>query len=130
MEKGIVCALTDEHADFMHECPDFEIDTIAVEKEKVRKANIKIEELSSATGGLHQVGIKNGAVAGIIIMILGLAWIIGGLIYLNAIFFYPFIFIAIGIGLIVKHFIKLNNQRKKDSFLKMQQDVLDIESLK
>lgn len=129
MEKGIVCSLTGEHATFDFDCPDFEADAIAIDKQKDKEKLQQAEDLKSATGGLNQIGIKNGAVAGLIVLLLGMAWLILGVVYLDRIFFYSFVVIGLGISLIVKYYIKLAKQKKKEDFLKRQSDILDVNEL-
>ncbi|UKN02004.1 hypothetical protein K6119_00550 [Paracrocinitomix mangrovi] len=127
MEKGLVCSLTNEWADFDEDCPDFAIDNVSAKQQENIEAARKEESLSMETGGLHIIGIKNGAVAGFIVLLLGLAWLIGGFVYMNVIFYYPFFIIVAGIALIINYYVNLNRKLKKEALIKKQEDVLDLE---
>lgn len=125
MEKGLVCSLTNEWADFDDKCPDFKLDNVAAIQQKNIDSARKEEGLSLETGGLHVIGIKNGAVAGFIILGLGLAWLFGGIIYMGLIFYYSFAIILIGATLTVNYYINLHRKRKKEALLRRQDDILD-----
>lgn len=95
-EKGVVCSLTGEYADFDGECSDYELDNRVLRAEMEKKRRELEEALQNNTGGLASFGIKNGIAAGIILLTLGFGWFIGGL-FADTIFFYPFILIIAGL---------------------------------
>ena len=93
-KKGIVCTLTDEHAAFhTNDCPDYDPEKKAIRRQEATKQRVK--EAKEEEKGLFSG--KAGIVGGTIITILGLAWIILGLVLMNRFFFYPIILIIGGI---------------------------------
>lgn len=121
--KGVICSLTNEHAAYQEEeCPNFELDPIADKKSSAAKALKEIEQVNSETLGLAKWGIKNQLVAGIVVIVLSIAWIIIGLFF-DRIFYYPFILIIIGIVVAIKGFMK---EVAKANKKKAEQNSLDI----
>ncbi|MFT5819489.1 MAG: hypothetical protein ACI8ZM_000713 [Crocinitomix sp.] len=97
MNKGQICRITKEHAAYLEpECPDFDLDAVAADKKAVADALRKEDDAHNSTLGLSKFGINNQMIAGIIVIILSLTWLIWGL-YNNLIFFYPIIILIIGI---------------------------------
>lgn len=128
MQKGIVCSLTNEQATFDDECKDFEADLDAqkVEQDKeLEKQKIEEREL---TGGLNSVGIKSGIAAGIILIILGIAWLIGGLLFLDRLFIYSFFVIISGIIALAKGISKEREKAKLRQKDLLGSNVLDYTS--
>ncbi len=93
-KKGLVCTLTDEHAAFhTNDCPDYDPEKKAIRRQEATKR--RVEEAKEDEKGLFSG--KAGIVGGTIILILGIAWIILGLVLMGRFFFYPIILIIGGI---------------------------------
>lgn len=124
--EGLVCSLTGEWADYNGECEHYVEDETA----KIREINARkgCEEiyLSEKTGGLHRFGIKNGGVAGFIILLLGLGWLVGGIIYMQVVFYYSFAVIVSGMIILGKYFYALYQKRKADIGARQHADVIDV----
>lgn len=119
-QKGIVCSLTNEHADFNGICPNYNEDERAArlveEENSARAAN----EMKDDTLGFSLVGIKNGIVAGTVVILLAIIWFVVGITMMNRIFFYPAFLVIIG-GIAINKGIK----KKKESSRKGKGDLLD-----
>lgn len=93
-KKGLVCSLTSEYADFINEeCPDYKAEEKAIRRQKAAKRRVSEEKED-------QKGIFSGKasiIGGTILVILGLAWIILGLVLIERFFFYPIVLIIGGI---------------------------------
>ena len=113
-QKGIVCSLTKEHATFDGKCVDYHED----EKEAQLLENKKIiqqnEQQYEDSLGFSRIGIKDGVVVGIIVIVASVLWFLGGLFYLNRIFFYPPILLGLGIFTLVKGINKRKKNKKSD----------------
>ena len=110
-QKGIVCSITNEYATFDDLCKDYVEDPIAKEEIEKKKLLLKNQEIEEESLGLSFLGVKNGIIAGQIAIFGAILWFILGIIYLNRIFFYPFILIIIG-GIAWSKGIKRRNQEK------------------
>lgn len=121
-QKGLVCSITNEYATFDRSCADFNEDPIAkaaIEREKQQQ-----EYVQQADGslGLSKYGIKNGFAIAAVCFFGGLIWIIGGLIAIDRIFFYPFFLIGFGIYKFIATLLAMNKQK---AMTKVNKDMLD-----
>ena len=124
-QKGIVCSLTEEWADFERECEHYEEDVEAsARKKRIQEAKDE-NDLEKSTGGLSRVGIKNQAIAGVIIMIGGLVWLFLGITELNRIFFYAIILFGFGVVIFVRGLIVEKRKRDKAKQHERESDLLD-----
>ncbi len=124
--QGLICALTDRKADFDSQCDDFKTDDIAVDNEIIFAESRKQKVGDDFTFGLNKFGIRNGIVAGILLLCAGLAWLIGGLSY-GILFYYSFILIVFGIIAIIIGLINVLKRQKvkRDNNLEEFSDILD-----
>jgi hypothetical protein len=123
-KRGIVCNLTDAKPEWDHTCPEYERNEkqfIAHELNLKKQAEM---QASDDTMGLSAVGIKNGILAGIIVIIGGIVWLVAG-IYYDLIFIYPFILIVFGVVILLRGILKQRNKIKKK---KSAVDVLDADA--
>ena len=104
-QKGLVCSLTEEHADFDIECEHFIENTEMLRDQKLRKELRDAQSKSSDLFGLAKYGIKSELLGGIIFLVAGLAWLIGGWVN-GIIFFYPFYMILLGVVLTIVGIVK------------------------
>lgn len=121
LKKGILCSLTNDYANFFNDCPSFIEDTDAAAKLELEE-KLKIErEQSEESLGLSSFGIKNGITAGMVLIAFGFCWILFGIMYLDRIFFFPFVLIILGIIVWAKGHKKANLNKnpsiKDDSVL-------------
>lgn len=125
-KRGIICAFTNEPADFAFQCAkiDIDIDLKQIEENK-KKAQVE-DKLEIQTGGLSKYGITNGAIAGFILISLSILWLTLGIVIINRIFVYPIILFFIGIGIIIYHFYNLVKQKRKENQQSKQDDIIDI----
>ncbi len=96
-EKGIVCSLTNEYAEFDETCKDYIEDPAEKERIENQKKQTEEYEIEEESLGLSFIGVKNGVIAGQIAIFGAILWLILGVLYLDRIFFYPFALIVIGI---------------------------------
>ena len=109
--KGIICSLTDEIANFDPTCPEFKKDDYAITRNQVVNAGINSQTVADDfTFGLDKIGIKNGFLAGLLLIGLGGAWLIWGL--KNGVIFY-YAFIVIGFGLIALIIAVINTIKRQ-----------------
>lgn len=111
---GIVCSLTKEHATFIGFCNNYQEDEKEAELLENKKILQKEDEAQEETLGLSKIGIKDGTLAGIIIIVAAIAWFVIGLVYLNRIFIYPPFLLVFGVFALVRGL----NKRKKNRFAK------------
>ena len=133
--KGIVCSLTNEHANFESTCTDFETDPEAIKRIE-RTKNHTQEMAMRQTGGntykkrdyfIAEKKMMNGGVAGGIMMVVGgLVWLIGGLT-VNIVFYYPLFLIIGGIIVIIKNAAKKVNELSKPDTSGILDDKKDME---
>lgn len=100
LKEGVICALTEVRADFDDTCPSYSEDADAVKRKKELAELRLAREQESETAGLSKYGIKNQLVAGLIVFLAGLMWLVVGLVGLNLLFFFPMFMIAIGLVII------------------------------
>lgn len=119
-QKGIVCSLTKEHADFeVSKCPDFDEDSIAQNRKEAHDLNERIAEEDRSTFGLSAFGVKNQITASIIVILMMFVWLFVGLYY-NLIFYYPIIIMIlafIGLGDGISKRTKKNKQKSNENVL-------------
>lgn len=97
MQKGIICSLTNEQADFEKSCPDYLLDEAAKLEYESKIANRKEMAVEDESFGLSaSFGVKNGVIAGQIAIALAIIWFIGGIFLLDRIFFYPPVLLVLG----------------------------------
>jgi hypothetical protein len=123
-KQGVVCGLTQEAATFEDECIDYTVDERMLRAEIERKYEELEETMSDQTSGIGSFGIKNGILAGIILLVIGFGWLIGGLL-INRIFFYPFILIVGGIISLAKGVNQQTQNKKIEQLNKLKEDILD-----
>jgi len=123
-QQGYICKLTGEKADFEDDCSDYiPVPKLEIQRDK-EEAERKEEELRSKTGGLHKFGIKNGIVAGALLLTASIIWLIVGWIN-DYIFFYPIILFFIGLVTLIKGFVTAAQEQKKNAEDKWRDEVLD-----
>lgn len=122
-KKGVVCSLTQEYANFETTCPDFYLDVVAKDTKDRYEAQNTVQAVDSDTMGLSKYGVKNGIVAGIIIIAGALTWLIVGL-SAGWIFYYPIFLIIAGIVVLIKGII---TESKKPGKKKISENILDEE---
>ena len=119
-DLGIVCQLTEQQATFTDSCQDFDKDLHLMQVNQIRREEGRKRRLKSDfTFGLDNFGIKNGIVAGILLVIVGLAWLLVGLTY-NRIFYYTFVLILMGVTAIIIGIIN-GLKRKADRHATLQE---------
>ncbi len=118
-QEGIICKLTNQKADFKTQCTTFEKDVDAYYHQKLFEMRRQESHIpKDYVCGLEKYGIKNGIVAGIVLLIIGIGWLVIGLKY-NFIFWYPLILIIVGLfvlgggifNAIIRQKIKKNSQQ-------------------
>jgi uncharacterized membrane protein (DUF106 family) len=118
--KGIICSLTSEHANFENNCSDYQVD----EKEKThlewRLEQEKQRKIEDDSMGLHKIGITNPVYVSITVIILAITWIFIGIFFLEGIFIIPIIVFFVGVGIVIKGLMK----KKK---IKNLGDILDLD---
>jgi hypothetical protein len=120
---GLVCSLTGEYADFEDECKDLEIDQLAQKREeRLVKQKEEMQQDNSAAFGSEKTMMQSGGWGGLLMIIGGVAWLVGGLA-LDRIFFYPFFLIIGGIIVLVKAGINKSKEMAKPD----TSDILDEE---
>ena len=127
MKKGLICSLTGEWADFDPLCDNYEPDQKAFDSRAVKRALLAEEQLASDTSGLSRFGIKNGIVAGIILIIIAIAWFVVGIVSLNRIFLYPFGLVVLGIIAIIKGFGHTKKYLDKKQKSVTDAEILDVD---
>lgn len=97
MQKGIICSLSNEQADFEKSCPDYLLDEAAQLEYESKIADRKEMAVEDESFGLSaSFGVKNGVIAGQIAIALAIIWFIGGIFLLDRIFFYPPVLLVLG----------------------------------
>ncbi len=124
--EGIICKLTDRIANFKSACPNFSEDRAALEHHKIFEESQQKSVSEDATFGLDKLGIRNGFLAGSILLSLGLGWLVWGL-SIDRLFYYPFILILFGgIALLIAVINRIKNQKiKRLAQEKLTQEVID-----
>jgi len=126
-DSVIVCQLTDKKADFSDSCEYYEKDSQLMEANMIRRRNIRKQKLrSDFVFGLDRIGIKNGIVAGILLLFIGIIWLIVGINF-GYIFWYPTILILMGVtALIIGVFNSIRRSIARDQSMEDQiDDVID-----
>lgn len=123
-KKGIICQLTNEVAAFDHTCPEFDEDPTMKRKSELSNEAKRIEEIRESTFGLSSFGIKNGTIAGVVYIILGVTSIVLTMVLLEVITLWSFVLVTIGIVLIVKSAMAKGNNKGRT---KQSVDLLDDE---
>ena len=118
-----MCSLTEEHADFDIECEHFIENTEMLRDQKLRKELRDAQSKSSDLFGLAKYGIKSELLGGIIFLVAGLAWLIGGWVN-GIIFFYPFYMILLGVVLTIVGIVKKTKEARKKQAKKNSQEVI------
>lgn len=119
-KTGIVCGLTNLKPDFEYECKDYLEDGVAARAEQRKIEDLKKEEELAATGGLSNIGITNGYLAGVIIFIVFIAINLLTIIAFDRIFLYTLILPIVSILGFIHQFKK--NKKKEIS----GEDILDV----
>lgn len=97
IKKGLICSITNEPADFDEKCSNYIVD-LRAEKEVIeRNLDQAKRQQHKDTMGLSKYGIKNGIVAGCVLLITALVWLALGIALLERIFYFPFVMIVLGI---------------------------------
>lgn len=91
MSRGYLCGLTDSKPVFELDCNNYERDPVAWKQEQRKQKEIQEEEAMKATGGLSEIGITNGNVTGVIMLILFVLINAITVFYLDRIFLYTLI---------------------------------------
>jgi hypothetical protein len=95
-QKGIICKLTDDIADFKYTCKQYKKDSIAILQEQNYREEARLRSYpKDFTFGLEKYGLRNGIITGVLLLIFGFTWLLTGLNY-NLIYWYPFILIIGG----------------------------------
>lgn len=124
-DQGIICQITEQRAVFKDSCADFERDSHLIQMNQIRREESRKRKLKADfTFGLDKFGIKNGIVAGILLLIAGSTWLIVGLTY-GLIYWYPLILILMGITAIIIGIVN-GMRRRADRVAKSKENSLDI----
>ena len=126
-ELGIICQLTGRLADFPDSCEYFEKDAKLMEANQIRRTEIRKQKLKSDfVFGLDRIGIKNGIVAGILLLVIGITWLLISLNF-GYIFWYPTVLILMGLtALIIGVFNSIRRSIERDqSIEQIDDDILD-----
>jgi len=123
-QEGIICSLTNSIADFESECQHFKEDEYIV----TREANLKKAQASvvadDLTFGFDKLGIKNGILAGTILIAVGLVWLLWGL--KNGLFFYySLVLVLFGLIAIIIGLINTYKRQKLQNLSSDNEEVLD-----
>jgi len=128
--KGVVCSLTKAHADFDITCDSFERDPLAekrIERMEKHKEEMSQRSLSTGTGFAFERKAMNSGIGGGILMIVGgLVWLIGGLAA-GYVFFYPFFLIIGGVIVLIKGVIEKGKKMNKADTSGILDDKEDLE---
>lgn len=127
-KAGIVCGLTDAHANFVNTCPDFEKDQLAVDRIERMKKEEATPAFNSQPFSTEKKMLSSGILGGILMVAGGIIWIIVGLA-VNRIFFYPFFLIIAGIVVIIKGLAQKANEIQKPDTSNILDDKNDLEVL-
>jgi hypothetical protein len=111
-KHGIICSLTNAPAEFQENCESFNEDPREAENIKIQEKLVEKDVQSSDTLGLSRIGIKNGLVAGLIAIVVALAWLIVGIIN-GYIFIYPPILLILGLIVFIKGLKNMKSKRLK-----------------
>jgi hypothetical protein len=118
-QKGIICSLTKEQATFVGNCVEFHEDEKEAQIQENKKVITQKEKELDDSFGLSRIGIKNGIIAGIIVIIAAVLWFILGLLYFDVVFFFPPVLLVFGV-------LTLINGIKKDKKKKVNNNqILD-----
>jgi hypothetical protein len=128
-ERGLICKLTNEKADFETNCSSFSKDEDAYYNELLFESrNVESSIPKDYMFGLEKYGIKNGIVAGVILLLIGFGWLLTGLKY-HFIFWYPLILIVVGafvlVGGIVNYIIRQKLNKNQQIKLEENNQTLD-----
>ena len=121
LKRGVVCNLTDAKPDWDFSCDKYDRNDGLYRNHLIQKEKENKLEAESATLGFSQVGIKSGIVAGMIVMVLSIVWLLVGLSF-NWIFYYPFILFIFGAIAFVRGIIK---RKKRKAKTKSSVEILD-----
>jgi hypothetical protein len=132
MQQGIICGLTEKKAVFKYTCKDFSEDNLAIHREQVFREEVRLKNRpKDFTFGLDKMGIKNGIVAGSILIVISLTWIIVAY-SANLIFWYSYVVLVMGIISLIAGIVnsliraKLDRDHKNDNSIKSSEDILDL----
>lgn len=124
--KGLICTYTGEWANFSNHCSQYSEDETAVRNQAIfeqSRQSINISE--DPTFGLEKLGIKNGLLAGILLLSIGITWLLGGLWY-GVLFYYSFILIFFGcIGLIISSINRIKKHKQQQNMVSYD-DIIDV----
>lgn len=115
--KGVVCSLTNEHADFNLTCEFFTEDEKVISKIEEQNKIKAAEKLDKETYGLSSLGITNLVTVGIIIIILSIIIQVAKIYYMNRISIYSLIFFVVGIITISKGIQRNKKKSESDNIL-------------
>jgi hypothetical protein len=132
-KTGLVCSLTNAYADFDDDCSKREADPLAEKREErmaQRKDEMQNNGQSNGVSLSTEKGLmQSGGWGGFIMILGGVAWLIGGLV-MDRIFFYPFFLIIGGLVVLVKAGIKKSKQiYRPDTSDILDDDFDEIEDL-
>lgn len=111
-KRGVVCNLTDDKPTWDFSCPDYERNEARYNDHLAKKKEEEAIQASNNTMGLSKIGIRNGIVAGIIILAAATTWFIWGLT-VDIIFFYPIILFVFGMIILIRGIIKQKQQKAR-----------------
>ena len=120
-QKGIICSLTMEQADFQGNCKGYSEDIEEAGILDQKREELANQVVQQESLGLTALGISNGITAGFMTMFLAIAWFAIGYFYMDRIFFYPPILFVIGIITAIRGV----NKKKRKKVVKNNEDLLD-----
>tara|TARA_B100000809_G_C15103142_1_gene517700 strand:- start:5 stop:451 length:447 start_codon:yes stop_codon:yes gene_type:complete len=109
-KEGIICKITNAQATFKTTCDDYSGD-----QKTINNLNQRYNfdnRINDFTFGLEYIGIKNGAISGLIVMGVGFIWLIIGIIK-NAIHLYSFGVIILGLVGLIYSLINMARRKKR-----------------
>jgi len=112
-KSGIICKLTNEKATFTTTCSSYIADNKSIAEAK-HKQQFKNRISPDFTFGLEYIGIKSGIVAGFIVILGGIIWLIPGLLN-NLLNFRPLVVIILGVIAVIISTINHFRRKKRES---------------
>lgn len=137
-KKGVVCSLTNEHANFEGTCPDYSADEKSIKRAERVEKMYEEENISSVynqpshnpsstyKNSSSKTVWNKGFIGGLLMLIGGIVWIVVGLA-INRIFFYPIFLIIAGIVSMTKAGNQKVQEMKKPDKSEILDDPDDLE---
>ena len=127
---GLICSLTGQQAAFEIECPDIEIDDLAIQRiERMERHKEEMQDRSTGGGGFFSAEksmLNSGAWGGVGMIVVGVGWLVIG--FMNDwLFYYPIFMIIAGIVVLIRASIKKAQELNKPDTSDILDDQDDME---